>query len=262
MTTIQQICDFLVLFAPPRLAADWDNIGLLVGDSGREVNRLMTCLTVTPESAEEAIQEGANLIVSHHPIPFRPLKQLTTQTTTGRLLLSLISSGVAVHSPHTAFDSAAAGINQRLAEGLGLVDIRPLVESIDMPNVGSGRHGKLPAPTSLSDFAQCVKSFLRVSGLHMVGQPDRELAAVAVACGSAGEFLSAARDARCQLLVTGETSFHTCLEAQATGMALILPGHFASERFGVENLASVLAAQFPTVRVWASKRETDPLRWL
>ena len=261
MTTVQNVCDFLAQFAPPCLAADWDNVGLLVGDFGREVTRIMTCLTVTPESAEEAIQDGANLIVSHHPIPFRPLKQLTTQSTTGRLLLSLISSGIAVHSPHTAFDSAAAGINQRLAEGLGLVDIRPLVESANSREIGGGRHGKLPAPVSLTEFAQCVKSFLRVAGLHVVGEPDRQVAAVAVACGSAGEFLSAARDAHCELLVTGETSFHTCLEAQATGIALILPGHFASERFGVENLAVVLASQFPNVHVWASQRESDPLRW-
>lgn len=261
MTTVQHICDFLAQFAPPRLAADWDNVGLLVGDSGREVSRIMTCLTVTPESAAEAIQERANLIVSHHPIPFRPLKQLTTQTTTGRLLLSLISAGVAVHSPHTAFDSAAAGINQRLAEGLGLIDIRPLVESADSPEIGSGRRGRLAAPTSLTEFSQRVKSFLRVTGLHIVGEADRQLTSVAVACGSAGEFLPAAREAGCELLVTGETSFHTCLEAQATGIALILPGHFASERFGVEHLAAVLAAQFPGVHVWASKRESDPLRW-
>src|SRR5688500_14445106 len=114
MLNIQHICDFLAEFAPPPLAEDWDNIGLLVGDAGRPVRRIMTCLTVTAASAEEAVQEGADLVVSHHPLPFRPLKQITSQSTVGQLLLRLIAAGIAVHSSHTAFDSAATGINQRL----------------------------------------------------------------------------------------------------------------------------------------------------
>ncbi|HEY1784747.1 MAG TPA: Nif3-like dinuclear metal center hexameric protein, partial [Pirellulales bacterium] len=85
---------------------------------------------------------------------------------------------------------------------------------------------------------------------------------VAVACGSAGEFLEPAHAAGCQLLVTGEVRFHTCLEAEALGVALLVVGHFASERFAVEALADVLAKQFPAVSVWASQRESDPLRWL
>ncbi|MEO8497908.1 MAG: Nif3-like dinuclear metal center hexameric protein, partial [Planctomycetota bacterium] len=81
-------------------------------------------------------------------------------------------------------------------------------------------------------------------------------------CGSAGSFLEAARSKDCDLLVTGETSFHTCLEAEATDMALLLPGHYASERFAVEILADVLAEQFPGIDVWASRDEADPLKWL
>jgi putative NIF3 family GTP cyclohydrolase 1 type 2 len=85
---------------------------------------------------------------------------------------------------------------------------------------------------------------------------------VAVACGSAGQLLDAARQHGCDLLVTGETSFHTCLEAEATGIALLLVGHFVSERFAVEWLASRLGQQFPELLVWASRREADPLRWV
>lgn len=261
MLTIQHLCDFLAEFAPPQLAEDWDNVGLLVGDATRPARRIMTCLTVTPESADEAVRDAADLIVSHHPLPFRPLKQLTTQTTTGKLLLQLISAGIALHSPHTAFDSAAAGINQRLAEGLGLTEVRPLIDSQVLPSLGSGRYGRLPIPESLAEVAQRVQRFLRVSGLHRVGRGDERIASVAVACGSAGQFLSAARQAGCDLLITGETSFHTCLEAQALGMPLLLPGHFASERFAVEQLAEVLSAQFPTATVWASREEKDPLEW-
>jgi len=113
---LSTICDFLDQFAPPVLAAEWDNVGLLVGDRTQKVERVLTCLTITPAVAAEAIRERADLIVTHHPLPFRPLKRLTADEPAGRLLLDLIRAGVAIHSPHTAFDSAAAGINQQLAE--------------------------------------------------------------------------------------------------------------------------------------------------
>ncbi len=96
------------------LAAEWDNVGLLMGDPSAPVNKIMTCLTVTPESAGEAVETGVSLIVSHHPILFRPAKRLTAATAEGRMLLCLAQAGVAVYSPHTAFDNCVGGINDTL----------------------------------------------------------------------------------------------------------------------------------------------------
>ncbi len=262
MLELQSVCDFLEEFAPCRLAEDWDNVGLLVGDRRQQVSRIMTCLTVTPASVEEAVREQADLTVSHHPLPFRPLKRLTNDHTPGRLLLQLIGARIAVYSPHTAFDSAAAGINQQLATGLGLLGVTPLVPAAaDPQGLGSGRQGTLPTSATLAELAAKLKAFLAVDGLHLVGSPDREVQRVAVACGAAGEFLEPASRAGCELLVTGETTFHTCLEAEALGIALLLPGHFASERFAVAALADVLRERFPDQFVWASRQERDPLRW-
>src|SRR5262245_27836085 len=115
MTTAANVIDFLDKFAPPALAADWDNVGLLLGDRKAVVRRVMTCLTVTPESAAEAVAEQAELIVTHHPVLFRPVQRLTDSTPDGRLLLPLLRAGVAVYSPHTAFDNTAGGINDGLA---------------------------------------------------------------------------------------------------------------------------------------------------
>ncbi len=262
MTQLRAICDHLDQFAPPGLAEDWDNVGLLVGDPTDRVERIMICLTITPASAEEAVTAGADLIVAHHPLPFRPLKRLTTEATPSRLLWTLIRAGVAVYSPHTAFDSAAGGINQQLAAGLGLAAAVPLVASDTVPPLGAGRWGSLARPTTLRELASRLKAFLGVSGLHLVGDPARPCRRVAVACGAAGQFLEAARQAGCDTLVTGETNFHTCLEAEAQDIALLLPGHFASERFAVDALADALAAQFPELTVWASRCERDPLRWV
>jgi dinuclear metal center YbgI/SA1388 family protein len=253
----------LAQFAPPRLAEEWDNVGLLVGDSRQPVRRVMTCLTVTPASVAEAVAERADLIVTHHPLPFQPLKRLTADHTPGRLLLDLIAARIAVYSPHTAFDSAAAGINQQLAEALGLSEIEPLVpKPAEAGGQGAGRRGRLGPPIPLSELAERLKAFLHLQGLQLVGDLRREIQHVAVACGAAGEFLAPAWQAGCQVLVTGETNFHTCLEAEAREVALLLPGHYASERFAVETLAGHLQRQFGELVVWPSRQERDPLRWI
>lgn len=263
MIRVNDICDFLERFAPLELAEEWDNVGLLVGDREAAAERVMTCLTVTPDSASEAVADNASLIVTHHPLPFRPLARLTRDTTPGRLLLDLIGAGIAVYSAHTAFDSAAAGINQWLAEGLRLNNIAPLAPlSETQPGVGSGRFGTVDPARTADDIAKCLREFLGVDKLQIAGDVNRDVHKVAVACGSAGQYLADAQRLGCNLLVTGETTFHTCLEAEATDVAMLLTGHFASERFAVERLAEEIAGQFPDVAVWPSRRERNPLKWI
>src|SRR6059058_4935666 len=123
MPTVSAICTFFERFAPPALAADWDNVGLLFGDGAAQVRRLLTCLTVTPAVVAEAVADKVELIVTHHPILFRPAKQLSTATAEGRLLWPLARAGIAVYSPHTAFDNTAGGINDSLARRLGLTNV-------------------------------------------------------------------------------------------------------------------------------------------
>lgn len=264
MLPLFQLCRFLDSFAPPPLSEEWDNVGLLVGDFDKQVERVMTCLTITPVSCAEAVKKGADLIITHHPLPFKPLRRLTTRSTPGRLLLELIQGGIAVYSPHTAFDSAAGGINQQLTVGIGLADIKPLVASPSDPagSLGSGRFGKFTNPLRLSEIADRLKAFLKIRGLHIVGSKDAAISTTAIACGSGGSFLEQVIGQELDLLITGEASFHTCLEAEANGVCLLLPGHFASERFAVESLANIIAGEFPSLRVWASADEADPLHWL
>ncbi len=250
-------------FAPTRLAEEWDNVGLLVGDRAGEAKRVMTCLTVTPESAAEAIERNANLIVAHHPIPFRPLKRLTTDTVSSRLLWDLIRAGISIYSPHTGFDSATDGINQTLALRVGLQETKPLIPiEADPHGLGAGRVGSLPTATTLGEFVDAVKSSFSLSGLHVVGKLTRSVKTIGVACGSGGSFLEKARRAKCDTFVTGETTFHTCLEAKANNISLVLLGHHTSERFAVEELATRLAKQFADADVWASDEESDPLEWV
>jgi len=257
MPTIANLQTWLAEFAPPRLAADWDNVGLLVGDPTRAATRVMACLTVTAESVAEAIREGAQVIVTHHPFPFSATKRITSETHAGRLLLSLIEARVAVLSPHTAFDSARFGINRRLAERLGLEQVQPLIADPHDPVLGTGRLGQFAG--TLGEIAARACADLGLSTVQLVGDPNQGLERVAVGCGSAGELLSAARDAGCDCFVTGEARFHTALEAQAAGMTMLLLGHYASERFGVEELAQQISDAYPELECWASRDEADPI---
>ena len=266
MVNVADVCRYLESFAPAVLAEDWDNVGLLMGDRQDSVSKVMTCLTVTNAVVEEAIAENVNMVVTHHPIPFKGVKRISTDSLTGSLLWKLASNGIAVYSPHTAFDSARGGINKQLADGLGLSDVKPLTpfelsDAESSEGLGKGRRGDCQ-PVKLGVLASTVAGFLQVTGLHVVGDPEMEVSRVGIGCGSAGEFIHSALRSGCQVLLTGEARFHTCLEAEALGIAMILPGHYASERFALETLATQLTEEFPDVFVWASRQESDPLTWM
>ena len=261
MTTVGDINQAINEIAPESLAEEWDNTGLLVGDSHGNVNRLMTCLTITPESAAEAIDKKADVIIAHHPLPFRPLKRLTTCQTASRLLLQLIKADIAVISPHTAYDSSAGGINAQLAERFQLTGCRPLIPSEEIGSgVGAARIGDTGRSTTLQTLIDLAKLSFGLSTVQFVGKPEQPVNQVALCCGSGGSFLEKAIAAGCDALVTGETNFHTCLEARARGVGLLLLGHHTSERFAVVALAEKLAGQFGKLSIWASEDESDPVQ--
>ena len=150
--TLDAICQVLAQIAPLRLAEDWDNVGLLVGDRSKSVAKIMTCLTVSPNVVDEAVQENVDLIVTHHPIPFKSLSRITCDTIPGSMLLRLITANVAIYSAHTAFDSASNGINQMWADQLGLQAVEPLVSLDATPSDGAGRCGRLATPIAFGDL--------------------------------------------------------------------------------------------------------------
>ncbi len=261
--TINELAAFLESQVPLRLAEQWDNVGLLVGDRTHAAERVMTCLTVTPESTREAVKRRANLIMTHHPLPFKALQRITSDSVPGQLLLELIAHRIAVYSPHTAFDSAAEGINQQLSTAFPLHDIRPLIPIEDDPDgLGAGRYGRIASGATIDSIAQTLKSFLHIDQLQCVGRREQPIQKIALACGSGGSFLAAADRNGCDLLITGEATFHTCLDAAARGIGLLLTGHYASERFACENLAQTIQSAFADATVWACESERDPLSCL
>lgn len=273
--TVDALCQTLAEMAPIRLAESWDNVGLLTGDRSAPVQRVLTCLTVTPTVVDEAIEKRVDLIVTHHPLPFRPLSKITCDSITGRLLWRLISAQVAIYSAHTAFDSAKDGINQRWAESLSLNDIGPLIPPVaaatdqaatqsarsdDKNDLGSGRCGTLSNPLAAREvIVRCGRSVSDAIVCRAVGPLDRMITRVGFACGSGGSFVAAAHRRGCELLITGEATFHQCLEAESLGITLGLLGHYHSERFAMEQLAEQLGESHPSLSIWPSQNESDPI---
>jgi dinuclear metal center YbgI/SA1388 family protein len=247
--------------APPVLAESWDNVGLLAGDPQSDVRRIMTCLTIFPETVSEAIHGRADLIVAHHPLPFRPLQRIVTSNAVGQSLWPVIRAGISIYSPHTAWDNAAQGINQRWAEMLELVNVCPIHESPssghDGKRVGAGRVGDFVESQSLAEIVARLK--IKMPTLRATTNFDahHRVDRVAIVCGSGGSFVEAARQANANLLFTGEATYHQCLEARSLGLAMLMIGHFASERFSMDILADLLTVQFPSLDVWASRTERD-----
>ncbi len=260
MSTLEVICQALAEIAPLNLAESWDNVGLLVGNRNQSVNRVMTCLTISPNVVEEAIVEKVDLIVTHHPLPFHALKRITSDTVAGNMLLELIAAGVAVYSAHTAFDSAEVGINQMWADSLSLGQCTPLVEPTDDSTVAAGRVGVLPKATTLEGLIRQTAAAVGATDPRRVGPADQAVTKVGFACGAGGSFLSAARRQGCDALITGEATFHTCLEAESLGIGLGLLGHYWSERFAMERLAGRLADELAGLTIWPSRSERDPLQ--
>lgn len=258
---LNSVLNVLQQLAPLEFAESWDNVGLLAGNRNREISRAMTCLTLTATTLEEAIREKVELVICHHPIPFKPLSKITDDTTTGKLLLQAIEAGIAIYSPHTAWDNAKTGINQQLATILGLELIKPLqpfspsVSSDE--SLGLGRHGRLSTPLSIDTVMQQIKVAIPTIRSRHTHGTDHCISKIGIVCGSGGSMLALVARRGCDAMLTGEATYHQCLEAESLGIALLMIGHHASESFAMKDLASQLQAILPNLQVTTSQLETS-----
>jgi dinuclear metal center YbgI/SA1388 family protein len=262
MPTLPNVVSALERIAPLRLAAEWDAVGLLVAPRSDDVRRVLTCLTMTPEVAAEAVAKGAHLVVTHHPLPFRPVGRITLETGTGRVLLELIAAGCGVWSSHTAWDSAAGGINDQLAALLGLEGVVPIEpDSLD-PEVGFGRQGLAATAATVAELAARLAERLEARHVQLVGERSAAAGRVGIVCGSGGDLVGQVAAAGCQTLVTGEIKLHQAAEARAAGMAVIAVGHHLSEHFAMVELGRRLATELPGLDLRGAQADRDPIAWL
>jgi dinuclear metal center YbgI/SA1388 family protein len=261
MPSIPDVTAALERIAPLRLAAEWDSVGLLVVPRS-DIRRVMTCLTLTPEVADEAVRTGVDLVVTHHPLLFRPISRITSDTGTGRVLLALIGAGCGVWSSHTAWDSAADGINHQLAARLALDGVTPITPDDQDPSVGFGRMGDAPYDMTVAAMARLLADRLGTNQVQIVGDHGRMAGRVGIICGSGGDLIGTVAAAGCQTLVTGELKLHQALEAIDSGLAVIPVGHHASEHFSLAAMARRLTEELPEIEVVAAATDRDPITWL
>ena len=251
MATVNEIYAQIDRMAPFATQMDFDNAGFLVGRGETEVKRLLVALDITEEVAGEAAELGCQLIVSHHPVIFHPVKALTDQSVTGRILLALSENRIAAICAHTNLDAAEGGVNDILCKLMGVQDVRPL-DTL-------ARIGRVRATTA-PQLAQTCKDVL---GAHVKlvdsGKPINTLAVVG---GAGGDFLPAAVAAGADALLTGEASHHVALDAKHAGLSLLVAGHYATEMPIVPVLADKLAKRFAGTRVLCSRRNKDPFTYL
>ncbi|MEN0110428.1 MAG: Nif3-like dinuclear metal center hexameric protein [Planctomycetota bacterium] len=266
MPTIADAVETLSQIAPLELAESWDNVGLLAGDPASPLDRALVCLTLSPDVVDEAVAASASLVVTHHPLPFRPVSRMTVDgaapAESGGLLWRLARGGVAVYSAHTAFDSCVGGVNDQWADRLGLAGVAPTTPSEGDRRAGVGRIGGFVGGwDALVDAVRRVAPEIDLrGGVPHADRLNGSKLRVAVACGSGGSLLDAAIAAGCDAFLTGEMSFHDCLRCRTEGIGLLLAGHYASERFAMDSLARRLADAWPGVRVAASESERDPIK--
>lgn len=230
MLTVQQVYDFINERAPFETQVAYDNSGLLVGHPNNEVTGIHFALDVTNNVIDEAIAHGANLIVTHHPMMFSPIKRLVETDYQARLLCRLIREGISLISAHTNLDQAAGGINDVLAQCIGLTDIQ---------GEGFVRVGTLPSPITAGELAESISAALG-DVVRVMGDASAQVEKVGMCSGSGADEWPAAAAMGAQAFLTGEAKHHIALEAADRGMVLLEAGHHATEEPGIFALAKAL----------------------
>ena len=236
---VKDILDFLEITAPCSTALEFDNVGLLVGDKDSEVEGVLVSLDCFDEVIDRAEDLGANLIITHHPIIFSPLKSVTAND----LVYKLINKGISVISMHTNLDIANGGVNDALCSALGLYDI-DVVEASDGFLL---RFGQLDKPEDPYSFARHIKEKLGGNVKFVAG--DHDINSVAVCSGSGGDYIFDAVKFGADALVTADIKHHIFIEAGRMGISVFDAGHFNTEDVIVAPLCKVLSNKFPDIPV-------------
>ncbi|AYF92539.1 Nif3-like dinuclear metal center hexameric protein [Apilactobacillus bombintestini] len=215
-------------FAPKNIAVDGDPIGLQIGNLDQDVSKVLVTLDVRPEVVKEAIDKGCNMIFSHHPLMFRPAKNLDLSNPQNKMYADIIKHDIVVYSAHTNLDNAEGGMNDWLAEAMDLRNVEGLVDQGEYlgHEYYMGRIGELKEATTVLDFAKKCKEYFNVDGLRLVSHElDHPVKRVAVLGGDGGKFYSIAKQKKADVYVTGDVYYHVGHDMIANHMSVVDPGH-------------------------------------
>ena len=225
---VREIAELIEKTAPKELAYEWDNVGLLIGDKNKDINRVFVTLDANLTTAREAVDAGADMIISHHPIFFNPLKRIEYGTPEGDMIRLLIENNIPLYAAHTNMDAAEGGINDKLAEIFRLSDVRVLEPNRNNPAAGLGRYGKGTREVEFASFVEIACMLLRTP-VRYAGDERRIIRKVAVAGGACADLAPMAKAAGCDVLVTADVKYHEMIDAYESGICVIDAGHYPTE---------------------------------
>ena len=249
---LANFCACMEEIAPRPLALDFDNVGLLVEPDHAEIRKVLIALDCTTVTAREAIDLGVDLLVTHHPQFFHGVKSIGFSSPVTGAAALLLRHGIGHYAAHTNLDAAEGGVNDILAELLGLQNAAP----IPLENIG--RVGVLPSPIKLSALVERCNALLNSRAAY-TGDPDRLVSRIAVLGGAGGGDIEYARDAGAEAYITGEAKHNQILEAREMDLPLILCGHYETERVVLKSLQDRLQILAPDVQYYITLREKAPL---
>lgn len=241
-----ELIQIINTYAPRDLEEEWDNSGWQVNLCQKEVKKIFICLEITGNVLNEAIENKVDFILTHHPLIFGNLDVIDCNSATGNQIIKLIKSGLSVYSTHTSFDSAFGGINDDLAERVGLHKVRKLHmhKPNGEPEEIMGRMGEYEVEKKLESVCQIVKEALKIDRkLLVVGDADTKIKRVAVCGGSGGDAIPGLINKHCDLFITGEVKHHEAQMAREGNLCVINAGHYATEKYFAENMGEKLRSQ-------------------
>ncbi len=267
--SIRDIITAIETFAHPGIQESWDNTGwqLLPVSPASPCTGVLSCLDVTPAVVDEAVAEGCNLIISHHPLIFKGLRHITGETQVEEAVIRAIRANVSIYSSHTALDSAPQGVSHRLGSMLGLTGVTVLSPqpqtAPSAPATGLGVIGSFPAPLTRSEVIAKVKEVYGSPVVRCSAGPDGNspVSKLALCSGSGGEFIPAAIAAGADAYITSDTRYHDFVDF-GKKIFIIDTGHFESEKCTKSIFSSIISEKFPTFAVRMSRTEQNPVNYI
>lgn len=263
--SFQTLMDQLNGLYPPHLAEDWDKIGLHFGDPNAEVKRIMTTLDIRHAVVDEAITNKVDTIIVHHPILFKPIQRFDLSNTQNQIFEKLIKNDIKVFAMHTNLDIAFNGMNDWLAEELGLIEIRPLERDATEESPGLGRIGNLPEPLKRDELLKLLKKTYHRTQFPVIEKEAKELyQRIAIIGGGGSSWLDYVKEQEVDVFLTGDISYHTAQACEDLPIMTVDVGHYTENIFAkkmAEEIDKLIGQNDYKVSVISSKSEINPFKY-
>ncbi|NMB95631.1 MAG: Nif3-like dinuclear metal center hexameric protein [Clostridiaceae bacterium] len=267
-----QIARYMNTIAPIDLAEEWDNVGLIIGDPEQDISKVLVCLDVTTDTVNFAIEQKVDMIISHHPLIFKPISRIVYNDWKQKLIYKLINNHISLFSAHTNLDYARSGVNWNLARVLNLENIKNAgnVKRMSSPGIhmeheefySLAKTGMLKTPQKLIDFISHVKQSLNVEHIRLVGKADdiynKVISKVMVFSGSFDDDILRYISPEIDAIVTGDIKHHSAIEMLERGICALDAGHFATENIIIHVLGGMLGERFPQLNVIGKTKTIQP----